>query len=254
MFLDAGAPFTILSGVHIGCFELFGTSNIRSISDLKGKTISVSALQGSQYYFLSTILAYVGLNPTRDVTWLVQPVPEGIQSLAAGKVDAFLALPPTSQELRAKKIGHVVVNSMVDDPWSQYFCCLVAANQAFMRKNPVATRRALRAILKATDMTVHDPASAARFMVDKAYTPNYDYAAQALKEIPYNKWRDYDPTDTLRFYALRLRDAGIVKSSPDEIIARGTDWRFLNELKKELPAAAPSARNSGLLCHVGESG
>ena len=73
-------------------------------------------------------------------------------------------------------------------------------------------------------------------MVDKGYTKNYDYALKAMQDIPYNKWREYDPADTLRFYALRLHDAGMVKSSPDELIARGTDWRFLNELKKELRA------------------
>ena len=52
--------------------------------------------------------------------------------------------------------------------------------------------------------------------------------------IPYGKWRQYDPEDTVRFYALRLREAGVIKSSPQKIIAQGTDWRFLNELKKEL--------------------
>ena len=34
--------------------------------------------------------------------------------------------------------------------------------------------------------------------------------------------------------ALRLHEAGMVKSSPQKLIAQGTDWRFLNELKKEL--------------------
>jgi NitT/TauT family transport system substrate-binding protein len=91
-------------------------------------------------------------------------------------------------------------------------------------------------------------------MVDKGYTPNYDYALDAIKHIPYNKWREYDPEDTLRFYALRLRDAGMVKSTPDQIIAKGTDWRFLNELKQELPALAESARSGGLLCRVGQPG
>ena len=48
------------------------------------------------------------------------------------------------------------------------------------------------------------------------------------------KWREYDPEDTIRFYALRLREAGMIKSSPNKIIAEGTDWRFFNELKREL--------------------
>jgi hypothetical protein len=52
--------------------------------------------------------------------------------------------------------------------------------------------------------------------------------------LPYGKWRDFDPEDTVRFYPLRLREAGMIKSTPQKIIARGTDWRFLSDLKKEL--------------------
>jgi NitT/TauT family transport system substrate-binding protein len=55
-----------------------------------------------------------------------------------------------------------------------------------------------------------------------------------MKEIPYNMWREYDPEDTLRFYALRLHEAGMITSTPQKIIAQGTNWRFLNELKREL--------------------
>ena len=55
-----------------------------------------------------------------------------------------------------------------------------------------------------------------------------------MKEIVYGKWREFDPEDAVRFYALRLHEAGMIKSSPQKILAQGTDWRFLNELKKEL--------------------
>ena len=46
----------------------------------------------------------------------------------------------------------------------------------------------------------------------------------------------FSPEDTIRFYALRLHEVGMVKASPQKILAQGTDWRFLNELKKELKA------------------
>ena len=62
----------------------------------------------------------------------------------------------------------------------------------------------------------------------------YDYALQTMLEVPYGTWREYNPEDTVRFYALRLHEAGMIKSTPQKIIAQGTDWRFLNELKKEL--------------------
>ncbi len=55
-----------------------------------------------------------------------------------------------------------------------------------------------------------------------------------MKELPYANWRNYDPADTLRFYALRLREAGMIKSPPQRIIAQSADWRFFNELKREL--------------------
>jgi hypothetical protein len=56
----------------------------------------------------------------------------------------------------------------------------------------------MRAILKATDLCATDPARVARQIVDGGFTPRYDYAAQALGELPYDKWREYDPEDTVQ--------------------------------------------------------
>jgi NitT/TauT family transport system substrate-binding protein len=155
---------------------------------------------------------------------------------AAKEVDAFLASPPEPQELRARKIGRMIVNIATDKPWSQYFCCMVFGNREFVRDHPVATKRFMRAILKAADMCATDPAQAARRLVDGGFAPRYDYALQTLTEIPYNRWREFDPEDTMRFFALRLHEVGMIKSSPNQLIAEGTDWRFLNELKRELKA------------------
>jgi NitT/TauT family transport system substrate-binding protein len=234
IMLDAGDPIVTLAGGHVGCFELFGTERVQAIHDLKGKTVSVPALGSAQHVFLASIAAYVGLDPRQDINWITHPRAEAMQLLAEGKIDAFLGFPPDPQELRAKQIGHVVVNSTLDRPWSQYFCCLVAGRRDFIRKYPVATKRALRAMLKATTVCALQPAHAARLLVDKGLTPRYDYALQALKDIPYGKWAEYNPEDTLRFYALRLHEVGMIKSSPQKLIAEGTDWRFLNELKQEL--------------------
>jgi NitT/TauT family transport system substrate-binding protein len=166
---------------------------------------------------------------------------DSVRLLAEKKIDAILVssvTPPYAQELRAKKIGHVILSSMMDRPWSNYFCCLLAANREFVRKHPVATKRALRAILKRADVIAREPERTARLLIEKGYAKNddYEYVRQMLKEIPYGQWRDYEPEDTLRFYALRLHEVGMIKSSPQKIIAQGTDWRFLRELKKELKA------------------
>ena len=126
------------------------------------------------------------------------------------------------------------MNSSVDRLWFEYFCCMVAANREFVRKHPVATKRALRAILKSVNACAVDPAGVARALVDRAFTPSFDYAQDAMKTIPYGKWREYSPADTVRFDALRLQEARMMKVSPQKILAQGTDWRFLTELKREL--------------------
>jgi len=234
MQVDAGHPLVLLAGVHVGCYELFGTDRVRSISDLKGRTVAIPELGSPHHIFLASMASYVGLNPDRDINFVIQQPTESMKLLAEKRIDALMGFPPVPQEMRAKKIGQVIVSSGKDRPWSQYFCCTVAGHAEFVRKHPVATKRTLRAILKAANLCAAQPEKAARLIAAKGY--NYEYALQTVKEIPYDKWREYDPEDAMRFYALRLHEAGMLKSTPQKIIAQGTDWRFLNQLKKELKA------------------
>jgi NitT/TauT family transport system substrate-binding protein len=157
-----------------------------------------------------------------------------LEMFVEGKIDAYLALPPEPQELHARKVGHVIVRTAVDRPWSQYFCCALAGNREFVSRYPTATKRVVRAILKAADLCASNPELAARRLVDGGFVKDYDYALQTLSENPYGQWRDYDAEDSIRFYALRLHELGMVKSTPQRILADGTDWRFLDELKREL--------------------
>ena len=232
--VDAGVPVVLLAGVHVGCFEVFANPGIHAIRDLKGKRVGIPALETAHHLFLSSMAAYVGLDPRKDITWVTHNTVDSAELLAAGKLDALIGFPPVPQELRAKRIGHMIVNSSVDRPWSQYFCCTLAARKEFVRQNPVATKRAVRAILKATDVCALEPERVARTIVDRGFTKSYDYALATMKEIPYARWREYNPEDTVRFYSLRLREVGMLKNNPQKILADGTDWRFLNELKKEL--------------------
>jgi NitT/TauT family transport system substrate-binding protein len=232
--IDTGEPVTVLAGVHVGCFELFAHESARNIVDLKGRSVGVPGLGTSPHVFTASIATHVGLDPAKDINWVSSRSPRPIELFADGKIDAFLGFPPEPQELRARKLGRVIVNSATDRPWSQYFCCMLVGNTRYVRQRPVATKRVVRAMLKAADLCVSEPARVAQRMVDGGFTTRLDFARQTLDEVPYDKWREYDPEDTMRFYALRLHEAGMIKASPQKIIAAGTDWRFFNELKREL--------------------
>jgi NitT/TauT family transport system substrate-binding protein len=232
--IDAGKPIVMLAGVHPGCFELFVREGIHRVVDLKGKQVGVHAVGAPDHIFLSVIAAHVGLDPAKDIVWITSEKHNELDLFPDGKIDALLGFPPRPQELRKRNIGSVILNSSVDRPWSQYFCCMLVGNVDFVRSNPVATKRVVRAILRATELCASDPTLAAQRLVERKYVSRYDYALQTLQDVPYGKWRDYDPEDTVRFYALRLHEIGMIRSSPHKIVVNGTDWRFLNEVKREL--------------------
>ena len=162
-------PVVALAGLHPGCWELFASAGVSAIGDLKGKTIAISAMGSADHVFLSSILAYIGVDPRTDVQWVISgKISESMRLFVDGKVDAFLAFPVQPQDMRARKIGRVILNTTVDRPWSEYFCCMIAANRDFVTQHPVAIKRVLRAMLKATDICAREPERAARFLVARA--------------------------------------------------------------------------------------
>jgi NitT/TauT family transport system substrate-binding protein len=155
--LDEGLPITALAGVHPGCFELFAHEPIQTISDLKGKKVGIDVLGTGKHRYLAIMAASVGLDPSKDIEWVEGAALDAmalfpLELFAERKVDAFLGFPPEPQELRARKIGHVILNTTTDRPWSQYFCCMLVGNKEFVRDHRIATKRVLRAILKANDI------------------------------------------------------------------------------------------------------
>ena len=233
---DGYDSLVVLSGMHAGCAEVFGGNRISAFRDLKGKKVAIGSANDIPHIFFSLIVSYIGIDPQHDIEWVTLPYDQWGQALAEGEVDAILLWPPAVQQFRESGIGHVVWNMTTDRPWRQYFCCMVVANRQFVENNPIAAKRALRAMLKATDMCALQPERAAKSLVASGFPVDYKRALQVFREVPYGDWREYDPIDTLRFYALRLHDIDMIEQAPDDILEKSGDWRFLNELMRELKA------------------
>ena len=182
-----------------------------AIRDLRGKT---SAFRGSARPASVPVAAWrpmSGSTRARTSTGSSSLRSEGERSCSpTGKVDAFLGFPPEPQELRAKEIGHV---DRQQRAWTSRGRSTSAAwwsaTASSCGKHPVATKRALRAILKASDLCAAEPERVARsFSSTRGYVQRYDYALQTLSDVPYDRWREYDPEDTralLRAAAARGR-------------------------------------------------
>lgn len=235
--IDQDTSLVILSGVHAGCYELIGNESIKTIRDLRGRTIAVIAVGTGDHVLMSSILAYVGMDPHTDVRWIAGAKFGDARDLfVAGKADAFMGFAPQPQELRRKNIGHVLVNTAQDRPWSQYYCCAVAANRDFSERYPVATKRALRAFLKAADICATQPERVARYLVKRGLEPRFDIGLEVLTSLPYKRWREANVEDTIRFHALRLHEVGMLKTAPNALVSRSVDRRYLDEIRRELKA------------------
>ena len=214
--LDRGTKVTMLAGVHVGCFELFAKGGINSVADLKGKSVGVSELRSGPHVFLSAMASLVGLDPAKDINWVTSVEPKPIELFLDGKVDAFLGFPPEPQHLRGAGRQSCDRQQRAGPAMVPIFL-LHADGQP--RIHPDEAERTpsawcARCCGRPISASARRLRSRGRSWTE-ARAPNYDDALQTLSDVPYGKWRDYDPEDTIRFYALRLHEAGMIKSSPD---------------------------------------
>ena len=179
---------------------------------------------------MAIMAAHVGLDPKTDFDWVPSP-DNPMEVFAEGKADAFLAFPPEPQELRASNVGRQ------DDPGQPMVAVplLPAVQQARTSFATTRSRPSAICVPSSRRPTLRRRAGKGVATLGPSGLA-VRYALQTLTEIRYRKWRNYDPEDTMRFYALRLHEAGMIRTSPKQILAEGTDWRFLNELKRELKA------------------
>ena len=250
--VDLGRKLTILAGVHIGCYELFARDGIRSIGDLAGGKVAVPFGDDEilpSYAFMVTIMNFIGVPANRVVTSHDPDKLPGL--LQSHEVDAVLALQPSGENLRNLEGVRVIFDSATDPPFVNQYCCMFFANSGFVNKNPVATLRALRALLKAADAVAQDPAQAAEQVVKVDMSVNVDDARRELQHLPYDVWRTFSPEESLRFYALRLKESGEISMDPNKLV-QTADWRFLDRLRRDaadVPSSGSGSRALNFTCH-----
>ena len=244
--IDRGADLKILAGLHVGCTEVFARDPaIQSIADLRGRVIGVERAGPTHgnYIFMSAFLGRVGIDPASDVSWKEIPFLELPAALAAGEIDAFSSFPPIAYSVLADGTGHVILDTTLDEPYSNNFCCMLDGNASFVDRYPGATKRVLRSYIHAAEHCAREPDAVADLLVADGRWPTLstESARKMMSLLPYDVWRRFDPEATVRFYALPLHETGIIERTPEEIIERGTDWRFLDELKEEFARSRGTA-------------
>jgi NitT/TauT family transport system substrate-binding protein len=132
--------------------------------------------------------------------------------------------------------GHVVLDQAMDAPWSKENCCVLTTTTAWANANPVAVKRALRAIYRAADGMPTDRADIAKVATDRGLfggAPDVALVRGAANMVSYD-WRNYDAAESMRFHVKLLNQVGLVKMTPDESVTKALDLRVERQLQTEL--------------------
>jgi hypothetical protein len=144
-----------------------------------------------------------------------------------------MGFPPEPQELR-RKIGRAVVSTTTDRPWSQYFCCLIIPTARSYASTLRHQARAPGPLQGQRDVRARAGSHRAAHGGPRLHG-QLRPGAEVVKEMPYGQWRQYDAQDTVRFFALRLREVGML-SAPVVEVQRAPKYEVPNhqpEDKKE---------------------
>ncbi len=237
--VDAGKPLVGLGGLHTGCVQVWAPQGVATLKDLSGRTVVVrsKAPDDLTYSFLSIGLKNAGVAPG-NVNFVVQSAADLTKLFLDGKNDAlFLATTGAfAFQTNPANKGHVVLDQAMEAPWSKQNCCVLTTTTDWAKANPVAAKRALRAIYRAADAIPKDRADVAKVATDKGLfggAQNVALVRGASNMVPYD-WRKYDAAASMRFHAKLLNEVGLLKMTPDESVTKATDVRFWRQLQSEL--------------------
>src|SRR5689334_3338993 len=169
--IEQGLDVKFTGGIHRGCLRVQASTkgNIRSVKDLRGKRIGVPGMGTPPFIFANRVLGANGIDPSKEITWLVFPAGELGLALDKGEVDAVADSEPIGSMLVAQGKVRNVADQAVDFPYADEYCCAVLVNGKFLARNPKGSAAATRALLKAAKWVETNPAAAAKLSVDGKY-------------------------------------------------------------------------------------
>src|SRR2546427_8481019 len=148
--IEQGLDVKFTGGIHRGCLRVQAGANgdIRSVRDLRGKRIGVPGMGTPPFIFANRVLGANGIDPSREISWIVFPAGELGLALDKGEVDTVADSEPIGIMLLAQGRVRNIADQAADLPYSNEYCCAVLVNGKFLARNPKASAAATRALLK----------------------------------------------------------------------------------------------------------
>ncbi|HXR46626.1 MAG TPA: ABC transporter substrate-binding protein [Candidatus Limnocylindrales bacterium] len=263
--IEQGLDVKFTGGIHRGCLRVQAAVNgkINSVDDLRGKRIGIPGMGTPPFIFANRVLTAHGIDPSKEITWIVYPAGELGLALDKGDVDAVADSEPIGTLLVAQGKVKNIADQAKDAPYKDEYCCEVIVNGKFLAANPKAAAAATRALLKAAKWVQTNPAAAARLSVEKKYlASNPELNMVAISHL------NYIPSVSLaeasvKSAAVAMKQDGLLSPSTDvdELAKRafvhldGVSDEWINSLQVEKVAGGqlPPDENARLLAELSHS-
>jgi NitT/TauT family transport system substrate-binding protein len=215
--LEQGLDVKFTGGIHRGCLRVQAAVNgpIRSVKDLRGKRIGVPGMGTPPFIFANRVLGANGIDPSREITWLVFPAGELGLALDKGEVDAIANSEPIGSMLVAQGKVKNIADQATDMPYADEYCCAVIVNGKFLARNPKASAAATRALLKAAKWVETNPRAAAELSVKAKYLAStVDHNTVSISHLRYVPIVS-GAKSAVQAAAAEMKRAGMLKRTTD---------------------------------------
>ncbi len=169
------------SGPDAGSIMVLASSSYKSLADLAGKRVAVSALHTQMTVSVQTAFAKAGVDPSK-LQLMELPFPTMGDALKAGQIDAAAHLDPWVTQLQttgvARNVSWLYVDAVPEQPIGAWY-----ATSAYVGKNRDITLRYVKSIQESIDYMLADEARARKNVA--AFT---GLDPKLTETMPINKW------------------------------------------------------------------
>ncbi|MBI0075086.1 ABC transporter substrate-binding protein [Commensalibacter sp. M0357] len=215
--LQQGFDVKLVAGLHSGCLHLLasGTSSIKNLADLKGKTIGVGDIGGPAKNFFSMRFREIGIDPEKDVNW--RQFPSDILPLAIKRQAVQAAGLDDPLAYLLKQEHHLVtIDSNMSGEWAKIACCVVGLRGSLIRKDPLVGKALTQAILEAGQWVHHNKEEAAEIFKPYAPKATVGQLTEILEsEGTHQQVIGSNLRQNVSFYAQQLKQIGVFPLSLD---------------------------------------
>lgn len=188
----AGADLVMLASMAPTLsFVLFGQPGLTRPADLRGKTVGIVGFGGSADFAARYSLRRFGLEPERDYAlFQTGGMPESLAAVQSGGIDAAVLNAENTVPARRAGLSPVLdITALGID----YVFGALAAERAFLAREPDTTRRLLMGVLEGIHFAKTEPAATKQIMVPHYKTEDQEvldgaYALiveRLLQRVPY---------------------------------------------------------------------